>query len=63
MIRLVENRPEKIAAQETFAIHLQRAWREQENRVIGWRPESRELDQGFSQMSKRAYLDCKSTVW
>ncbi len=21
------------------------------------------FEQGFSQMSKRAYLDCKSTVW
>jgi hypothetical protein len=44
MLRLVEDQIDKISAQETFATCLQRAWRNQENRVIGWRPESRELD-------------------
>jgi hypothetical protein len=44
MFRLVEDRAEKISAQETFANGLRRAWINHENRLIVWRPDSRSLD-------------------
>lgn len=44
MLRLVEDRNNKISAQETFTTHLRGAWRNQERRLIAWRPDSRELN-------------------
>src|SRR5579859_7499618 len=44
MFRLVENRDEKISAQETFTNQVRSAWKEQENRLIMWRPNSQRLD-------------------
>jgi hypothetical protein len=44
MLRLVEDQTNKISAQKTFATRLQKSWRDQENRLIGWRPDSKMLD-------------------
>lgn len=43
MLRLVETRTEKIAAQRRFAKEIERAWGTRERRTVVWRPSQKEL--------------------
>lgn len=43
MLNLVDTTIEKIFAQEKLEARLQKAWREQEKRVVVWRPDSRRI--------------------
>ncbi len=44
MLRIVENEREKKSAQKAFVDRLRSAWPQRERRVIGWRPDSREMN-------------------
>ncbi|MGY2982671.1 hypothetical protein [Bradyrhizobium sp. USDA 4508] len=44
MLNLIDTTIEKIFAQETLEARLQKAWREQEKRVVVWRPDSRRIN-------------------
>lgn len=43
MLKLVETRTEKVAAQRRFAKEIERAWEMAERRTVAWRPDSKEL--------------------
>lgn len=44
MLKIIEGRTKKVAAQQQFNRLVAQAWRQRENRRIMWRPSSRELD-------------------
>lgn len=44
MLRLLESKREKIAAQAELIQYLHAVWKERERRLVVWRPDSREMD-------------------
>ncbi len=43
MLTLVESTMEKVRAQRTLQSRLERSWRRREQRVVVWRPDSRQI--------------------
>ena len=44
LLRLIETKKEKIEAQDAFEACVTRAWRNREERIVAWRPNSREME-------------------